>query len=168
MTTYTAITFAPVQGFIEKSRKLIDLYGSSFLLSYLAYDLCKFAESKGYKVVSPGIKNYARGTPNNILICGELDRDEAQTRFKEAWKIVTSECRSWIEGRLKSEFEFCWDREWKQWGNHTWEFFWATGDRIDSTRKELFARKLSRNWEAVNWQGDSSDLSGADAITCEN
>jgi hypothetical protein len=36
MTIYTAITFAPVQGFIEKSRKLTDLYGSSFLLSYLA------------------------------------------------------------------------------------------------------------------------------------
>ncbi|MBW4442550.1 MAG: hypothetical protein KME10_15220 [Plectolyngbya sp. WJT66-NPBG17] len=40
-TIYTAITFAPVQGFIEKSRKLRDLYGSSFILSYLANALCK-------------------------------------------------------------------------------------------------------------------------------
>lgn len=168
MTTYTAITFAPVQGFIEKSRKLIDLYGSSYLLSYLAYDLCKLAESKGHEVVSPGIKNHARGTPNNILICGELSRKDAEDRFNEAWKIVTSECRYWIEERLKSEFEFCWDREWKQWGNHAWEFFWGSGNDIESARQELFARKLSRNWEGVNWQGDSSDLSGADAIAWQN
>ena len=168
MTIYTAITFAPVQGFIEKSRKLIDLYGSSYLLSYLAYDLCKLAESKGHEVVSPGIKNHARGTPNNILICGKLNRKDAEDRFNEAWQIVTSECRNWIEGRLKSEFEFCWDREWKQWGNHAWEFFWGAGNDIESARQELFARKLSRNWEGVNWQGDSSDLSGADAIAWHN
>jgi len=29
---YTVITFAPVQGFIEKSRKLRDLYGASQIL----------------------------------------------------------------------------------------------------------------------------------------
>ncbi|MFN7715048.1 MAG: type III-B CRISPR-associated protein Cas10/Cmr2, partial [Pseudanabaenaceae cyanobacterium] len=41
MTTYTVITFAPVQGFIEKSRKLRDLYGASQILSYLSYCLVK-------------------------------------------------------------------------------------------------------------------------------
>ena len=35
-TTYTAVTFAPVQSFIRSSRKLRDLYGSSLLLSHLA------------------------------------------------------------------------------------------------------------------------------------
>jgi CRISPR-associated protein Cmr2 len=164
MTKYTAITFAPVQGFIEKSRKLIDLYGSSFLLSYLAYDLCKYAESLGHEIVSPGIQNYARGTPNNILIYGEFDRDTAETTFNTAWQTVTSECRYWIESKLKPDFYFCWDREWKQWSHHAWEFFWGTGDSMESARNELFASKLSRNWRAVNWQGDSSDLSGADAI----
>ena len=55
---YTAITFAPVQGYIEKSRKLRDLYGSSFILSYLARELCE--EAKRYlgdaeAIVSPAI-----------------------------------------------------------------------------------------------------------------
>ncbi|BAZ08050.1 hypothetical protein NIES3974_47190 [Calothrix sp. NIES-3974] len=39
------ITFAPVQGFIEKSCKLRDLYGSSYLLSYLAWVICKAEKS---------------------------------------------------------------------------------------------------------------------------
>ena len=35
-SVYTAIGFAPVQGFIEKSRKLRDLFGASKILSYLS------------------------------------------------------------------------------------------------------------------------------------
>ena len=42
-TIYTAITFAPVQGFIEKSRKLRDLYGASQILSYLSQQIVKLA-----------------------------------------------------------------------------------------------------------------------------
>ena len=42
MTKYTAISFAPVQGFIEKSRKLRDLIGASQILSYLAYSLVEY------------------------------------------------------------------------------------------------------------------------------
>ncbi|TFI52645.1 hypothetical protein BLD44_020520 [Mastigocladus laminosus UU774] len=52
---YTAITFAPVQGFIEKSRKLRDLYGSSYLLSFLAWAICYVAECNDCKVVSPAL-----------------------------------------------------------------------------------------------------------------
>lgn len=42
----TIVTFAPIQGFIEDSRKLRDLYGSSFLLSYLAKSICEAAKKK--------------------------------------------------------------------------------------------------------------------------
>ena len=44
---YTAVTFAPVQGFIEKSRKLRDLYGSSYLLSFIAQSVCLEAQAQG-------------------------------------------------------------------------------------------------------------------------
>ncbi|MEH2451730.1 type III-B CRISPR-associated protein Cas10/Cmr2 [Nostoc sp.] len=71
---YTAITFAPVQGFIEKSRKLRDLYGSSFILSYLSSAVCEAAEKESYKVISPAIINVVQGTPNQIIIRGDFDR----------------------------------------------------------------------------------------------
>ena len=57
MARYKAITFAPVQGFIEKSRKLRDLYGSSFILSYLAKAICNKAQSLDCQVISPASIN---------------------------------------------------------------------------------------------------------------
>jgi CRISPR-associated protein len=55
-TLYTAISFAPVQGFIEKSRKLRDLYGASLILSYLSQGLCRAAEQiPNCTVISPGL-----------------------------------------------------------------------------------------------------------------
>ena len=56
-TIYTAISFAPVQGFIEKSRKLRDLYGASLILSYLSQKIVEKAKKhlgEG-SVISPGL-----------------------------------------------------------------------------------------------------------------
>jgi len=109
---YTAITFAPVQGFIEKSRKLRDLYGSSFLLSYLAEAICKAArQDRDYPldlppksekddkdpVVSPALINVTQGTPNQIILEGEFSEADAKKAFNEAWGKVTKICREWIE-----------------------------------------------------------------------
>lgn len=105
---YIAITFAPVQGFIEKSRKLRDLYGSSFLLSYLAEAICKAARKyqdyppapqKDPKdpVISPALINVTQGTPNQIILEGEFSEADAKKAFNEAWGKVTETCREWIE-----------------------------------------------------------------------
>ena len=51
-TIYTAISFAPVQGFIEKSRKLRDLYGASLILSYLSQSLIKKITTAPHQLVS--------------------------------------------------------------------------------------------------------------------
>ncbi|MGB3558196.1 MAG: hypothetical protein WBA24_06590, partial [Geitlerinemataceae cyanobacterium] len=46
----------------------------------------------------------------------------------------------------------------------TWEVFWGTGDSPEEARKDLENRKLARQWTAINWIGESSSISGADAI----
>ena len=51
---YTAVTFAPVQGFIEKSRKLRDLYGASVLLSYMSKKIIDAVCEMELDVISPG------------------------------------------------------------------------------------------------------------------
>ncbi|MFB2898375.1 type III-B CRISPR-associated protein Cas10/Cmr2 [Aerosakkonemataceae cyanobacterium BLCC-F50] len=161
-TTYTAITFAPVQGFIEKSRKLRDLYGSSFILSYLAYALCKTAEQQNYQVISPAIINVVQGTPNQIIIAGDFSRPEATAVFNRAWKTLTCTCQHWIEKQISQKYQ--WQREWDLWTNHAWEFFWAQGETISEVRKNLNKIKLKRDWIGINWMGESSTLSGTDAI----
>jgi len=167
---YTAITFAPVQGFIEKSRKLRDLYGSSFILSYIAYSLCQDIKAKlgEQAIISPALLNLAQGTPNIILIQGEYSETDARQSVKKAWNSIAQGVRQWIEDRVKDKngraYRYTWEREWNQWINHTWEFFYAKGDSITEARQKLSEVKRQRDWTGINWKGESSTLSGADGI----
>lgn len=171
VSVYTALTFAPVQGFIEKSRKLRDLYGSSFLLSYLARQLCEAAKQSGCTVISPALISVTQGTPNQVIIQGDFSESLAKSTFSQAWTEIVEACREEIEQRLP-EFKYCWQRAWNACSNHTWEFFWAQTDakdgnlpdRIGDVRRRLNEQKRSRHWTGINWSGESSTLSGADAI----
>ena len=167
--TYTVITFAPVQGFIEKSRKLRDLYGSSYLLSLLSWAICRRAQTQGCSVVSPALPSITQGMPNQIILKGKLSEDgvkQIKSTFYLTWRIITNTCRKWIEENL-NQWEYAWGRNWDLWGRHAWEFFSAQGqpgDTITEVRQLINQAKSSRNWTGINWQGESSTLSGADAI----
>lgn len=161
---YTALTFAPVQGFIEKSRKLRDLYGSSFLISYLAKAICNDAEKKGYKVISPALIKATKGTPNQIIIEGDFKQEIARESMKKAWLAVTESCRLWIQDNVKDCGQYYWGRNWQSWGNYAWEFFWGTGETIKLAREAVNDAKRSRDWTGINWTGESSTLSGADGV----
>ncbi|MDF5722357.1 MAG: type III-B CRISPR-associated protein Cas10/Cmr2 [Rhizonema sp. PD37] len=174
-TIYTVITFAPVQGFIEKSRKLRDLYGSSYLLSYLSWVICTAVEKHGCKVISPATPNITQGMPNQIIIKGDFPEENAKLVFLTAWKCVTETCREWIEdnanGELvtdndKGEWKYTfWKRSWDLWTKYAWEFFWVQGTSdISDVREKLNEKKRPRDWTGINWQGESSTLSGVDAI----
>jgi CRISPR-associated protein Cmr2 len=162
--TYTAITFAPVQGFIEKSRKLRDLYGASLILSYLSQQIVlavdRYPETQ---VISPANINLQKGMPNRILIKGHFPAETARQELLTAWKDILAVCRNWIETKL-SDYEYEWEREWGHWGNHTWEIFWGKGKTIAAAMEDLETRKLSRAWTAINWIGESSSLTGTDGI----
>ncbi|MGB7439503.1 MAG: type III-B CRISPR-associated protein Cas10/Cmr2 [Coleofasciculaceae cyanobacterium] len=178
---YTVITFSPVQGFIEKSRKLRDLYGSSFLLSYLACAICNAAKKNGCPVVSPALINVTQGTPNQIIIAGDFPEKEAQEVFNKAWQTVVEASRKYIEKELNT-FTYTWKRQWNAWSNHAWEFFWTQSAEeelrqeketgvtekdvtlMTHARRKLNQIKTQRNWTAINWQGESSTLSGTEAI----
>ncbi|WP_017327460.1 type III-B CRISPR-associated protein Cas10/Cmr2 [Synechococcus sp. PCC 7336] len=169
---YTVVTFAPVQGFIEKSRKLRDLYGSSYLLSLLSWSVCTAANRHNYTVISPALPNIAQGLPNLILIAGTtpFPHDLAHQSFSLTWSSAIDTCRAWIAERVQSDdwtYGEGWQRAWSHWRNHAWEFFYASGvagDSISAVRQKLNNTKRSRDWVGVNWTGESSTLSGADAI----
>ncbi|MEB3193208.1 MAG: type III-B CRISPR-associated protein Cas10/Cmr2 [Snowella sp.] len=159
---YTAITFAPVQGFIEKSRKLRDLYGSSLLLSFLAEVICRGAKQKNHRLVSPALVNNAKGTPNQIIVRGQYS--DVPTLFTKTWKMIVDTCQTAIEQEYLPNESYCWHRAWQAWGNYTWEFFSATGETINDARKNVSEHKRQRDWTGINWQGESSSLSGVDGV----
>ncbi|NJN04874.1 MAG: CRISPR-associated protein [Leptolyngbyaceae cyanobacterium RM1_1_2] len=182
-SVYTAITFAPVQGFIEKSRKLRDLYGSSFILSYLSERVCNAARHSLMPhtaiaeirwpedpIVSPALISVTQGIPNQILIRGEFPQEQAVQAFKLAWRDIVLTCQNWIQANVPNRsnaqpWEYgCWNRSWQAWIEHAWEFFWATGigETGDNAKVALNECKFARAWTGVNWTGESSSLSGID------
>ncbi len=174
---YIFITFAPVQGFIEKSRKLRDLYGASQILSYLSQVILDNIEPE--TIISPGAANIAQGIPNRIVFKVVFDSDEnAGDRietlvsslhccFSDRWQCLLTECRTWIEQNLTS-FDWYWQEEWGHWANHSWEFFWGYGTTLALAMQDIENRKLSRNWTGINWVGESSSITGTDAIAFPN
>lgn len=175
MSEYTAISFAPVQGFIEKSRKLRDLFGASLILSYLSSQLVAKAKCIGCEVISPGLPDDPEGMPNRILIKGKFERNDVQNTLLKEWQKILTICRNWIEDNLGiSKEQYCWSQpedqkgkqkgEWERWGSYTWEIFWGYGATVKDAMEDLETRKLKRDWTAINWVGESSSLTGTDAI----
>jgi len=175
MSEYTAITFAPVQGFIEKSRKLRDLYGASLILSFLSSRIVQEALCSGLEVISPGLPNHQEGMPNRILIKGKFERNDVQNTLLNEWQNILIICRLWIEDNLGiPKDQYSWSQsedeigkhkgEWERWGSHTWEIFWGYGNSVEKAMEDLETRKLKRNWTGINWVGESSSLTGTDAI----
>lgn len=172
-TCYTAVTFAPVQGFIEKSRKLRDLYGSSFILSFLAKSLCNYITLQGGTVIVPALTSVTRGVPNNIYLTGIIDEAGVRAAFNRAWRTLVDTCRKYIDREyqihsgLPLDRPLPWKREWNLWANYTWELFIVCGEEgesFDDVRGRMSNRKQARDWVGVNWRGESSTLSGSDAI----
>lgn len=177
---YTSVSFAPVQSFIEKSRKLRDLYGASQVLSYLSLKIVCRAQSKNdVRVISPATSadqsnmDISQGMPNRILLEGKFSYNDAKSALVEGWKEIISACRVWIEidSSLSKDFTFAgegWDRAWMKWKINAWEIFWGEGSTIEKAMLALENNKLRRDWIVPNWNGESSSLSGADAIAYPN
>jgi CRISPR-associated protein Cmr2 len=172
-TVYTAISFAPVQGFIEKSRKLRDLFGASLILSYLSQKLVEeFHHPPELEVISPALIHVQEGMPNRILIRGYVERSHVQNTLLKHWQHLLQVCREWVETNVPADYH--WSQkpdqvgkekgEWERWGSYAWEVFWGKGDSPIAAMEDLETRKLKRDWVAVNWVGESSSLSGTDAI----
>jgi CRISPR-associated protein Cmr2 len=96
MPKYIAITFSPVQSFIEKSRKLRDLYGASQILSDLTSTIVTHRPEQ-YHLISPGLLYSQQGMPNRVLL--KVDSEiqsssseeiiaELQRAFLNRWKNI--------------------------------------------------------------------------------
>ncbi len=175
MYQYAAITFSPVQGFIEKTRKLRDLYGASIILSYLSQYIIQEAQIlSGIDVISPGLVDTAQGMPNRILLKqnnGNFRLEELNQWVRDTlltgWKNICNYCKTWIETKIpesNSNTFYHWDRDWDLWKNHTWEVFSGVGNTIIAAMEDLENNKLGRDWTGVNWIGESSSITGTDAI----
>jgi CRISPR-associated protein Cmr2 len=116
-------------------------------------------------VVSPALIHVQEGMPNRILIQGNLDRNDVANSLAISWKQMLVTCQDWLEQHLDFASEdFCWQAEWEKWQRYTWEIFWGQGSTPNAAMTDLEQRKLKRDWIGINWTGESSSLTGTDAI----
>ncbi len=109
--------------------------------------------------------------PNRILIHGDFSRNDVTNTLIQAWNHVLVTCKTWLETQLGiSKEQFHWDAEWLRWKQCTWEVFWGQGEEqdpviaVETAMHDLERRKLKRDWTGINWTGESSSLTGTDAI----
>jgi CRISPR-associated protein Cmr2 len=133
------------------------------ILSYLSQRIIEEVnQNSSLELISPGTVKLSKGVPNRILIKGEYTYDSFRDCLGLSWRRILRECRGWIERNIPGNYQ--WERDWELWGAHTWEVFHGQGDSITAAMNDLEANKLCRAWVGVNWIGESSSLSGSDAI----
>jgi CRISPR-associated protein Cmr2 len=107
--------------------------------------------------------NVQRGIPNRILFKGDIKRDTVKLLLRDSWNDALAACRNWIETRIPDNYY--WGEEWGvRWRDNTWELFWGQGKNPQEANNDLETRKLKRDWIAINWVGESSSITGTDAI----
>ena len=153
-------------------------------MSYLSQKIVKKAKSQlnPGSVISPASIDHQEGMPNRILVKGELTREIVQNTLLTEWQKILEICREWVEDNIgipKEQYHWSAENsagnpEWEHWGRYTWEIFMGWGrpdpqepnkNLIKAAMDDLETRKLKRDWVAVNWVGESSSLSGTDAIS---
>lgn len=155
MTTRLDISVGPVQGFVAQSRRTRDLWGSSYLLSFLSAHAMTGAQQAGGRVVQPVIDqdrlycwvtgqregNAPRlgSLPNHFVVevdeTGEAPRaiaDATVHAFEDAWRQVC-------------------EPVWREYLEH------ACAYGKDTT--QIWNRQVGTFWE-VTWTAGSSDHGG--------
>jgi CRISPR-associated protein Cmr2 len=126
------------------------------------------AKNHNCEIISPALINVTQGTPNQIILEGDFPRDLAQKALNDSWHEICNTIRQYIEKKdklSKYKDKFHWQRSWNEVKNHTWEFFWAQSqESIKDVREKMNEVKRERDWIGINWQGESSTLSGFDAV----
>ena len=149
MKTRLDITISPVQGFVAQSRRTRDLWGSSYLLSFLSAHAMRGAEDAAGKIVRPvvvddplyrwvcddreGAAPRIGSVPNHFVV--EVDADhparpvaEAAGRaLQKAWMQVCQAVRAHFVTHAVAYghgTETVWTRQVKAF----WEVTWTAGD----------------------------------------
>lgn len=175
MTSRIDVSIGPVQGFVAQSRRTRDLWGSSYLLSFLAGHAMLGATKAGGKVVRPSvdkdplylwIKGLRQGDaprigslPNRFAVETEEDpRDVANAAAKQlesAWacacEAVWKEFVEPVAGAGNGTREI-WQRQ--VGAGAFWEVAWTVAETGEAKSRLLARRKLWRTHRPPDEPGD--------------
>ena len=155
------ISIGPVQGFVGQSRRTRDLWGSSYLLAFLAAHAIQGAQQAGGEITQPNVDDdplyrwVSQGTgeppkiasvPNHFVVTMFDDArpvaDAARAWFRKAWQQVCHAVWARFVEPVCSEgngTRSIWERQ----VSTFWEFTWTAGP---CERGNLLARR--KHWRS--------------------
>lgn len=155
MPTRVDISIGPVQGFVAQSRRTRDLWGSSYLLSFLSAHAIQGAQEAGGRIVQPrtetdplcrwvagnraGSPPQLGSVPNHFVVEAEEDPSEVANagleRFLDAWQQV---CGA-VWQRFMEHADASGNGTGEIWSRQTggfWELTWTSGDGAQLARRK--------------------------------
>lgn len=164
MTTRLDVSIGPVQGFVSQSRRTRDLWGSSYLLSFLSAHAMRGAEEAGGRIVRPLVERdqlyqWVKGRrngdppqigslPNHFVVevsgCAADVARSAKGALATAWLRVHEAV--WCEFVIPAEASGSGTRSiWDRQVDAFWEIAWTAAPRSeDPANKRLLARR--KHW----------------------
>ncbi|MCS7308348.1 MAG: hypothetical protein NZ526_07355, partial [Aquificaceae bacterium] len=134
-------TFSPVQSFIASSRKLLDLFNASYILSHLTESLIEHIVQNNlgeviYPVYEPRLKEKSlAGYPNRLVVKTDKDLCEELSKvFEERWSDLYMGVKSilGLGGRVGLQFE-----------KHADSYFKTFCHCIDFVNKQEWMQKMA-------------------------
>jgi CRISPR-associated protein Cmr2 len=153
----------PVQSWVARSRRIDDLWSSSFLLSHLTGTVLKQIEDAGGTILLPRLTHQDShhadpqpegrlwGTvPNRVLakVDASFAGESCIDTFQATWRSVAAAVQSLVDPYLSEESRAIWCRQ----VDAFWELYWALGDVGDLHALER--RKLWRTHRPPDEPGD--------------
>ena len=160
------ISIGPVQGFVAQSRRTRDLWGSSYLLSFLAAHACHGASKAGARNFQPSVKDdplycWVSGErveepplaslPNHFRMCVDDDQvaeavaKAALADFNQAWwQVYDAVWHQYVDEAcgVGKKTRDIWDRQVRRF----WEVTWTAGNSSNGSNSNLLARR--KHWRA--------------------
>lgn len=173
---YILFSVGPVQSAISQARRTQDLFIGSRVLSLLVWAGLNVAKERS-SIVYPAFGTDNHNLPNRFLIrceterIDELKRDISKAIHKE-WLYITDKTRQTFDTRFarrsEEELDVTIDTEiWRRQVNHWLEIYCVdvpdTGNYSKDNQKAnrlLAARKLLRDFQAVEEPGDKCSITG--------
>ena len=153
MTTPVDISIGPVQGFVAQSRRTRDLWGSSYLLSFLSAHAMRGAEEAGGRIVQPVVKK----DPLYRWVSG--DREGPPPRIGTVPNhfvvAVDGDARLVAKAAIASL-----DVAWKRVCDAVWERVVARACAAGNDTKAIWNRQVSAFWEVMWTAGPSGGRGG--------
>lgn len=152
MTVVLDISIGPVQGFVAQSRRTRDLWGSSYLLAFLAAHAMQGAQQAGGVIVQPLVAN----DPLFRWVSGERTGQAPPIgSLPNHFKVQVDGDAEAVAAASVKAFRSAWDRVCEA----VWNHFVAPAEAFGDNTRQIWERQVRAFWE-VTWIVGHADERG--------